>query len=149
MQRLERLKCALMCSNADGRLKPEMFVRTTIRARVAESGKVMDAALAGKWMCPMHPDIIKDNAGSCDICEMPLVRTETLGYASVASDKEESAPLVIPASAPLITGKRAVVYVAHPEKEGIFEGREITLGPRAGDYYIVNDGLKEGETSGC
>jgi Cu(I)/Ag(I) efflux system membrane fusion protein len=54
-------------------------------------------------------------------------------------------PLVIPASATLITGKRAVVYVAESGKEGVFQGRDITLGPRAGDYYIVKDGLKEGE----
>ena len=47
----------------------------------------------------------------------------------VAEDAAARPPLVIPASAPLITGKRAVVYVAHPEKEGIFEGREIVLGP--------------------
>ncbi|AMK10797.1 efflux RND transporter periplasmic adaptor subunit [Pseudodesulfovibrio indicus] len=54
-------------------------------------------------------------------------------------------PLVIPASAPLITGKRAVVYVANPDKPGAFEGREIVLGPRAGNYYIVKSGLKEGD----
>jgi Cu(I)/Ag(I) efflux system membrane fusion protein len=54
-------------------------------------------------------------------------------------------PLVIPASAPLITGKRAVVYVANPDKEGTYEGREVVLGAKAGDYYIVKNGLKEGE----
>lgn len=139
------VKVRVNVPNADGRLKPEMFVRTTVHAHVAESGKVMDAALAGKWICPMHPEIIKDHAGSCDICGMPLARTESLGYASVSGDKEDPAPLVIPASAPLITGKRAVVYVAHPEKEGIFEGREIVLGPRAGGYYLVSEGLEQGE----
>jgi Cu(I)/Ag(I) efflux system membrane fusion protein len=55
------------------------------------------------------------------------------------------APLVIPASAPLITGKRAVVYVETPGKPGTYEGREILIGPRAGDYYIVKQGLFEGE----
>ncbi len=54
-------------------------------------------------------------------------------------------PLVIPASAPLITGKRAVVYVEVPGKPGTYEGKEIVLGPRAGDYYIVRYGLREGE----
>ncbi len=139
------VKVRVNVPNADGRLKPEMFVHTTVHAHVAESGKVMDEALAGKWICPMHPDIIKDHAGSCDICGMPLARTESLGYASVSGDEEDIAPLVIPASAPLITGKRAVVYVAHSEKEGIFEGREIVLGPKAGDYYLVSDGLEQGE----
>jgi len=61
-------------------------------------------------------------------------------------EKAENAPLVIPASAPLITGKRAVVYVQVPDSEGVvFEGREIALGPRAGDYYVVKGGLSEGE----
>jgi len=105
----------------------------------------MDQDLAGKWICPMHPDVIKDAAGSCDICGMPLVRTETLGYAPAAGQEKPKPPLVIPSSAPLITGKRAVVYVAVPDKEGIFQGREIVLGPRAGDYYLVDEGLKEGE----
>lgn len=57
----------------------------------------------------------------------------------------ETPPLVIPASAPLITGRRAVVYVADPENEGTYEGREIVLGPRAGDFYVVRRGLTEGE----
>jgi Cu(I)/Ag(I) efflux system membrane fusion protein len=60
-------------------------------------------------------------------------------------DKVEQAPLVIPASAPLITGKRAVVYVAVPGEEGLFEGREVVLGPNAQDYYVVLAGLNEGE----
>lgn len=55
------------------------------------------------------------------------------------------APLVIPASAPLITGKRAVVYVANPDKDGAYEGREVVLGAKAGNYYIVRNGLEEGE----
>lgn len=57
----------------------------------------------------------------------------------------EEQPLVIPASAPLITGKRAIVYVEVPGKDGTYEGREIVLGPRAGGYYIVKSGLSEGE----
>ncbi len=65
----------------------------------------------------------------------------------VQSGSKSNAPLLIPTSAPLITGKRAVVYVQLPESdEGVlFEGREVVLGPRAGDYYIVKSGLEEGE----
>ncbi len=55
-------------------------------------------------------------------------------------------PLVIPATAPLITGKRAVVYVKEPNtKKPTFTGREVTLGPRADNMYIVLAGLSEGE----
>jgi Cu(I)/Ag(I) efflux system membrane fusion protein len=62
-----------------------------------------------------------------------------------ATVNAQEAPLLIPASAPLITGKRAVVYVADPKEEGLFEGRQIVLGSRAGDYYVVREGLQEGE----
>lgn len=54
-------------------------------------------------------------------------------------------PLVIPASAPLLTGQRAVVYVAVPGTEGTYEGRDVVLGPRAGDFFIVRKGLQEGD----
>ena len=54
-------------------------------------------------------------------------------------------PLVIPVSAPLLTGKRAIVYVQVAEKEGVYEGREIVLGPKSGNMYIVKSGLAEGE----
>ena len=56
------------------------------------------------------------------------------------------APLVIPASAALVTGKRALVYVQSAGATGpTFEGREVVLGERAGDYYVVRSGLEEGE----
>jgi Cu(I)/Ag(I) efflux system membrane fusion protein len=55
-------------------------------------------------------------------------------------------PLVIPATAPLVTGERAVVYVEVPEaSEPTFEAREVVLGPRAGAWYIVREGLAAGE----
>jgi Cu(I)/Ag(I) efflux system membrane fusion protein len=45
-----------------------------------------------------------------------------------------------------MTGKRAVVYVAVPDKPGTYEGRVIVPGARAGDYYLVREGLTEGES---
>ncbi len=138
------VKVRVNVENLDGRLKPEMFVRAVAHSEVAAGGRVVDAELAGKWMCPMHPEVVKDDAGSCDRCGMPLVRTETLGFVSIDTGDIE-VPLVIPASAPLITGKRALVYVEHPDEPGTYQGREIRLGPRVGNQYIVFDGLAEGE----
>jgi Cu(I)/Ag(I) efflux system membrane fusion protein len=121
-----------------------MFVRAVVRSKVAEGGMIMDVSMTGKWICPMHPSIVKTSKGICDICEMDLVTTESLGY--VKADLPTKAPLVIPATAPLITGKRAVVYVRRPDVEKpTFEGREVVLGPRAGNYYLVKEGLAEGE----
>lgn len=55
-------------------------------------------------------------------------------------------PLVIPKSAPLVTGTRAVVYIADAQEPGLYHGREIVLGPEAGDYVVVREGLEAGET---
>jgi len=137
------VKVRLNVDNSDGKLKPGMFVRSVLRAKVAQGGAVMDPELAGKWICPMHPSVVKDQPGTCDICEMDLVTTESL-FATASEPNQP--PLVIPATAPLITGKRAVVYVRIPDaKKPTFEGRQVVLGPRAGDYYLVKEGLTEGE----
>jgi len=138
------IKVRLNVSNPEEKLKPEMFVRAVVRSKIASGGKVMAADMAGKWICPMHPSIVKEKDDKCDICGMDLVTTESLGY--VKADLPTQAPLVIPTTAALITGKRAVVYVRKPNAERpTFEGREVVLGPRAGDYYLVKEGLVEGE----
>lgn len=231
------VKVRVNVPNVDGKLKPEMFVRATVHPMVAAGGRVMDPSVAGKWICPMHPEIVKDESGDCDICGMPLVRAESLGYVTAEEDRP---PLVVPYSAVLPTGTRAVVYVELPEMPSFaepafqtlsaavegeelgkirdafvaysrtldqaydhaatqyakdlwngfadrlgrhalagqrgktvekarrifaqmeaimneareefappgqptFEGREILLGPRAGDFYLVRHGLQEGE----
>ena len=100
------VKLRVNVPNTDGRLKPGMFVRSSIKADVADRGKISD------------------------------------------QEYEDSAqyPLVIPASAPLITGRRSIVYV---EVQGTdrptYESRVVELGPRANDAYIVESGLQEGE----
>lgn len=139
------VKVRVNAPNPDGRLKPGMFVRGLVRSQVATRGRVMDPGLAGKWISPMHPEIVKDGPGACDVCGMPLVRAEELGYVS-AEAPDTDKPLVIPVSAALVTGRRAVVYVVVPDSERpTFEGREIVLGPRAGNHYLVESGLEEGE----
>ncbi|MEM9861355.1 MAG: efflux RND transporter periplasmic adaptor subunit [Myxococcota bacterium] len=55
-------------------------------------------------------------------------------------------PLVIAHTAPLFTGRRAVVYVEVPREErSTYEARTVRLGPRLGDSYPVVAGLSEGE----
>lgn len=139
------VKVRVNVSNEDGRLKPEMFVRAIVQSKVAAGGRVLDASLAGKWISPMHPEIVRDEPGNCDVCGMPLVKAESLGYVT-AEPSDAARPLVIPVTAALLTGTRAIVYVQVPDaEEPTYEGREIVLGPRAGDYYLVKSGLKEGE----
>lgn len=129
--------------NAQSLLRPGMFVTGTVQARVAGNRVLIDPSLAGRWISPMHPEIVKDAPGDCDVCGMALVPIEQLGY-SLPTDLPP--PLVVPASAVLRTGRRAVVYVEVPDREDpTYEGRVITLGPRAGDFYIVETGLEAGE----
>ena len=139
------VKVRVNVPNPNGKLKPDMFVNGVVYSKVAAGGRVLDASLAGKWISPMHPEIVKDGPGFCDICGMPLVKAESAGYV-VAKPSEQDKPLVVPVSAALVTGTRAIVYVEKPGADKpTFEGREIVLGPRAGDFYLVRHGLAEGE----
>ena len=138
------VKLRVNVPNPDGRLKPNMFVRAVVHSKIASGGKAMDPALAGKWICPMHPEIVRGGPGDCPECGMKLVTAESLGFVSSEAPDAEP-PLVIPATAPLLTGKRAVVYVEKPGQPGLYELRSITLGPRAGDHFLVAAGLREGE----
>jgi len=143
--RTRTVKIRVNVQNSDGKLKPGMFVKAIVRSQVASGGRIMDAGLVGKWICPMHPEIVKETSGICDICQMPLVTTESQGYVSDDPALAKK-PLVIPVTAALVTGTRAVVYVQVPDTEKpTYEGREIALGPRAGDYYLVRRGLSDGE----
>jgi membrane fusion protein, copper/silver efflux system len=85
-----------------------------------------------------------------------LLKPGMLAYGTIAARVNEQGiadadtlsmrdPLTIPASAPLRTGKRSVVYVANAGETGHYTGREVILGPRVGDAYVILEGLSEGE----
>jgi len=109
--------------NPDALLKPGMFVRGFIEADMEQY------QARGKSEVEQHGH--QDHVAANE-------KKTTMQEGDMA--------LVIPATAPLVTGKRAVVYVQVPEtKQPTFEPRDIVLGPRAGAWYIVNEGLNEGE----
>jgi len=145
-EKTRTIKLRVNVDNKGEKLKPGMFVRANIKSVIGAEGKIYEEDLAGKWICPMHPDIIKDHEGTCDICEMKLISTSEFGFSD--NPMQQKKVLVIPKTAPLITGKRAVVYVEEPtDTTGVrrYIGKEIVLGPRAGEYYVVRSGLQEGE----
>ncbi|MBN1256236.1 MAG: efflux RND transporter periplasmic adaptor subunit [Planctomycetes bacterium] len=133
----------VVVNNSDGLLRPNMFAKAKVKVRLGENEEVVTRNLQGKWISPMHPEVIKDHPGKCDVCGMDLVKAEDLGY----KDTSKIQPaLVAPASAVLTTGERAIVYVQVPGKEKpTFQGVEIKVGAKAGDYYLVNSGLTEGQ----
>ncbi|MDP4535765.1 efflux RND transporter periplasmic adaptor subunit [Alkalimonas collagenimarina] len=53
--------------------------------------------------------------------------------------------LLIPVSAALLTGERALVYVQLEDERPTYAGREVTLGRRFGDHYEVLAGLNEND----
>ncbi|MCF8370516.1 MAG: efflux RND transporter periplasmic adaptor subunit [Bacteroidales bacterium] len=59
---------------------------------------------------------------------------------------ESTDQVLIPKSSLLWTGKRAVVYVKVPDRESpSFLYRQVVLGPEAGAFYVIEEGLEEGE----
>ena len=59
---------------------------------------------------------------------------------------EASNKVLVPKSSILWTGKRAVVYVKVQNRETpSFLYREVVLGPEAGAFYVISEGLEEGE----
>jgi len=70
-----------------------------------------------------------------------LVRGTIIGSSAKASDQ-----VLVPASAVLWTGKRSVVYLVEPGSSvPSFRFREIVLGERIGNGYLVQSGLRGGE----
>lgn len=137
------LQIRISLPNSNSAIKLGMFAEAVIHAKLAEGELIIDNELANKYISPMHPEIIRDKAGSCPICGTALVKAADLGYAVSSKPIKKK---VIPKSAPLITGKRAVVYVEKETEEGFFyELREVVLGVKTGKYYVVEKGINEGE----
>ncbi|MGB6066800.1 MAG: efflux RND transporter periplasmic adaptor subunit [Desulfomonilaceae bacterium] len=138
------VKIRVEADNPDYSLRPGMFVTAELKAEVDSKGRVIKSEWAGKYICPVHPsDQVSSKPGICPISKMALRPCSAYGY---VDDPNPKLPLVIPAAAPLITGKRSIVYVEVPNQDKpTYELREVVLGPRAGDKYVVYQGLKEGD----
>jgi Cu(I)/Ag(I) efflux system membrane fusion protein len=122
-------------------LKPEMLAHVKLETKMGKNGVINPLHDRELWVSPMHREAVSDAPGNCPICGMALKPASELGLVDQTMPEK---PLVIPDTAPLITGKRAIVYVK-TDQPGIYEGREVRLGIRAGNTYIVHDGLEEGE----
>ncbi len=138
------VKIRVEAENPEFLLKPGMFVSARLEAELDSQVRVIKPDWAGKYICPVHPrDEASDTPGSCPESNMPLRPASSFGY---SENPSPTPPLLIPAAAPLITGKRAIVFVQQTDKKTpTYELREVSLGPKTGSQYIVLSGLKEGE----
>jgi membrane fusion protein, copper/silver efflux system len=74
------------------------------------------------------------------------LRPEMFVTASLAGATSGRSQVAVPRSAVLWTGPRSIVYVKVPDTEiPAFEMREVKLGQRAGEFYLIEAGLSEGE----
>ncbi len=129
--------------NPDYALKPHMFVNAEIRSEVDAHGHVVKSEWAGKYICPFHPEEVSSVPGICPKSKQPLQPATAYGYSGV---QNPVLPMVIPQSAILFTGERSLVYVEVPNQpQPTYEQRDVTLGPRVGNSYVVYSGLKVGE----
>ncbi len=73
------------------------------------------------------------------------LKPDMLVHGTVSGTSDEAKHLV-PSSAVLWTGPRSILFVKIPDADTPrFEAREVTLGQRAGDYFVIEDGVEEGE----
>jgi Cu(I)/Ag(I) efflux system membrane fusion protein len=128
--------------NEHGRLRPGDYASASITLPIGPQGTVFDADLAGKWISPMHPQIVRAESGHCPICGMDLVPTSKYGFTDEPLPQPES--LYVPRSAVLLAGGNSIVYVEI--KPGEFEIRPVTVGPILRDKIVILEGLNAGET---
>src|SRR5690606_23021691 len=128
-------------SNEQRLLRPGDYARAELHVPLGREGRVFDAELAGKWISPMHPQIVRDEPGNCPVCGMALVPTSQYGY----TDKPVEQPklLTIPRDAVLTAGGESIVYVE--TEPGRFELRPITVGQFVDNRAVVLEGLKAGD----
>jgi Cu(I)/Ag(I) efflux system membrane fusion protein len=90
------------------------------------------------WWCPMHPKVTSElPGGECAECEGMKLLPRVVTFTPAGS------VLAVPETAVIDTGTRKVVYVE--QGAGMFEGREVVLGPRCGDFFPVIKGVQAGQ----
>ena len=130
--------------NPDGRLRPGTYVTASLQVPLAEVApfasipKPEPGPARVEYWCPMHPEVVSAEPGQqCEQCGgMELERREIPGGPGPMD------VLAIPETEVVDTGKRRVVYVE--SSPGVFDAREVVLGPRAGAWYPVAEGLEPG-----
>ncbi|MBV8270249.1 MAG: efflux RND transporter periplasmic adaptor subunit, partial [Planctomycetaceae bacterium] len=157
--------------NPGHRLRPGMFATVTLKTSIAETpefrarvaaarrsggvGRLASLMAEAQKTCPvtdaelgtMGPPIAVEVGERkvwtcCDACP-PKLKADPSKYLARLEPPPRDEVLSVPESAVIDTGTRKVVYVE--SEPGVFEGREVVLGPRTGSRFPVLEGLAPGE----
>lgn len=162
-------------ANPGRRLKPGMFAKAVIRAALGPDGKRAASALAGKYACPMHPDVFSDGPGDCRICGMPLAQVPGEAMPAAAGIDyvcpmecqppsaepgrcavckmdlverragDPASPEILAVPVSAVLDTGTRQVVYVESAPGEYRLAVVRPGPRAGDFYPVISGLVEGE----
>jgi Cu(I)/Ag(I) efflux system membrane fusion protein len=151
------IKMRVNLKNPDLRLKPAMYAKATIHVGLLADGSPEPTGWEGKYVCPMHPEVVRDRPGECPICQMaleqipPRAKKQSPGDRDKAQAESAGGVVAIPKSAVLDTGRRQITF---RRKDGAFELVELKLGPlatadddqgRAASYFPVLQGVTAGD----
>ncbi len=157
--------------NPGHKLRPGMFATVTLQSPVAElpafhsrlaaarprAGRItrlnltveeqqdcpVTKAKLGSMGQPLAADVEGGKVWTCCKACPPKLKAAPAKYLDRLAAPPRDEVLSVPESAVIDTGTRKVVYVeAEP---GVFEGRQVILGPRIGDRFPVLEGLSPGE----
>jgi membrane fusion protein, copper/silver efflux system len=157
--------------NVDHRLRPGMYATVTLKTPLAETPLFRDRIAAARAagtrgagqrltvaeqkICPvtgarlgsMGEPVEVDVKGRwvwtcCGACP-PKVKAQPARYLARLAPPPEGVVLALPESAVIDTGERKIVYVE--TDPGLFESREVVLGPPTGGQFPVLEGLAPGE----
>jgi Cu(I)/Ag(I) efflux system membrane fusion protein len=157
--------------NPGHRLMPGMFATVTLKTSIADTppfrlrvaadrlsnGASRPASLTadeqktcpvtsaklGSMGSPIGVDVEGRKVWTCCKECPPKLKAQPARYLARWAPPPQDAVLSVPESAVIDTGTRTVVYVE--SEPGVFEGREVVLGPRVGNRFPVLDGLALGE----
>lgn len=139
MTRSVRVRVEML--NLDGKLRPGDYATARIMVPAIPRDQTYDPALAGKFISPMHPQIIRDEPGECPMCGMDLIPTTELGFSS--EPLPEQRVVTVPRDAVLMAGGSSVVYVE--TEPGRFTVRRVVVGTLTNEEAVISEGLSAGE----
>jgi Cu(I)/Ag(I) efflux system membrane fusion protein len=160
--------------NPGHRLRPGMYAMVKLETLVADLPafrsrlaaakpatkriKLLNLSVEEQQNCPvtqaklgsMGPPLAAEIEGGrvwtcCKACP-PKLKASPARYLSEATQSARAptgAVMSVPESAVIDTGTRKFVYVE--TEPGVFEGRQVVLGPRVGDRFPVLEGLDPGD----